>query len=131
MKSTWRAAFGAGVVGLLLPITVVAAAGPSILFDYECGGDAVERTLSEPYEMKATRAPGETDAQVANRIANDLETVWAVIPDCPECPTPGACAPKAELEYTSVTIVPNPEEPDVIVKYHGAKAILSCTSCPQ
>jgi hypothetical protein len=121
-----RASNAAFVLVALTAVSPVLAA-----FDYVCGGPAKERALSEPYEMKATRLPGETDEQLANRVRNDLESIWAAIPDCPSCPVAGACAPKAEMVVSSKEVLPNPVEPEVRVKYYGGKVLLSCTECPE
>lgn len=118
-------------MGLIATATLAAVSPALAAVEYVCGGPAKERSLDDPYEMKATRAQGETDQQLGNRVRNDLETIWAVIPDCPSCPVAGACAPKAEMQYSGFDVVPNPEEPEVLVKYYGGKVLLSCTECPE
>jgi len=48
---------------------------------------------------------------------------------CEECTIEGGCKAYAGMTYTSTDVLPNPTEPDMLVKFYGGLATMGCAKC--
>jgi len=97
------------VFAILIPAASEAAATGA---QRECGTDR-QVILDSPFEQKAVRKTGQTDAELVGDVVDTVRKAWEGIQDCAECGVEDGCVAFASFTYSSADVLPNPSEPDV------------------